>query len=549
LNQSLYHVAAARFERFAANQPRALALVGCTSILVGVLLVGVGRLPIPRIHDEFSYLLAADTFAHGRATNPAHPLWVHFESFHIIQQPTYSSKYPVGQGMALAAGQLLTRYPIVGVWLSIAAACMAVCWMLRAWVSPSWALVGGLLAAMHPQVMRWNHNYWGGAIAMLGGALLVGAARRLVDRPQARHAIAAGLGLALLANSRPFEGALLGLLVGGVVLIWLISPAGPPWRVSLARVIAPVLGVLVATGAAMGYHHWRVTGDPLLMPYVLHEETYAVAPPFGWQRMRQPPSYHHDVIRRYWVEGWERGSTPESRHPVAAPATVIAPNFARSFRRNRWVRRYRVGMEALGRAYGLNLGLVLVLVGLPLLVRDRAMQVAGAVLALGSAGVLLGSWFQPHYAAPLVGLAFLLPVAAMQALWTRRAGRYLVVGALLLGGAMFVRHVGLIAETDRQTAGTWFSERARIQADLESSGKKSLVVVRYQPDHFVIEEWVYNDADIDASPVVWAREMDAAHNEQLLEYFGTRRIWLLEADVQPWRLVPYPQASSARATR
>jgi hypothetical protein len=65
------------------------------------------------------------------------------------------------------------------------------------------------------------------------------------------------------------------------------------------------------------------------------------------------------------------------------------------------------------------------------------------------------------------------------------------------------------------------------------------VFVRYAPFHR-FEEWVHNDADIDRARIVWANDLGAEENQKLLRYYPDRKAWLLEPDVHPPALVPYP---------
>ena len=79
--------------------------------------------------------------------------------------------------------------------------------------------------------------------------------------------------------------------------------------------------------------------------------------------------------------------------------------------------------------------------------------------------------------------------------------------------------------------------RETIAAELRTKGGRQLVFVRY--DHYTGSEYVYNDADIDASPIVWARDMGPEKNAELLHYFRSRKAWLLDVAATPL-LTPYP---------
>jgi len=549
-----------RFFNHLANQPAlAIILAALFSFLVnGTMGLFLG-VPPPAVHDEYSYWLAADTLAHGRLANPPHPQWVYFETMHVLQQPTYASKYPPGQGLMMAVGLVLFGQPILGVWLSSALACAAIGWMLRAWVRPRWAFLGSLLASLHPLMLDWSHHYWGGSVALLGGTLVLGAMRRIClsiepeagnQKPENKASFSSrsslltsgfllGLGMAVLANSRPYEGMIVSLLALGTIMVAVIRCIGGG-SVNVRNTFAPICwqvlpsagSVLVLTAAAMAFYNWKVTGNALRLPYVAYQEIYGVAPAFLWGQPRPLPEYRHKEIRDLWLT-------------FELPYYEGQQGLAGALEGVWWKTRMYYGAA-------LPSPLILLsLVALPwVLLRSFRSRIAVLYLLLFFVALMPVVGAIGHYAAPVGGLLIYLIVESLRQLrvwrWSgQRIGPW-IVRALLIGWCLWLIPKG-IAMAQFDTADVWRKqaiERAAILNQLNREPGQHLVIVHYSPDHSVHAEWVYNEADIDNAKVIFAREMK--DNQPLLEYFRDRHIWLVDADETPARLTPYPGDSSKR---
>ena len=527
------------FAALSRRRVHSVVLVGLLALAFRAALLPLLPVPEPIIHDEFGYLLAADTFAHGRLTNPTPAMWMHFETFHAIFHPTYASIYPPAQGLVLAFGQVIAGRPFLGVLLSVGIMCAATTWMLQGWMPPDWALLGGILAILRFGLFGyWANSYWGGAVAAIGGCLVIGALPRLKLSQRVRDTLIMGLGLAILANSRPYEGFVIGLPVATILVVWMLGKNRPQIGVALRRVVLPLALMLTVTAAGMGYYFWRVTGSPLRMPYQVERQTYAVAPYMIWQHVRPEPVYDHAVMKKMFVDEELYGL-----HVFRSPVGLL-------------VRAYLAWSFFLGPA--LTLPLVMLAVTLPrdfsLRRMDRSTLTLISLLAFSAAGSVLVNFYSAHYSAPATGLFIAMVLLAMRQMrnWNAR-GLFLArcipvicVLSLVLRAAATPLHIPLSEFFEY----AWYQKsshelgRAAMQRELTAMPGGQLVIVQYSPDHKPFREWVYNDADIDHAKVVWVRDM-GEKNSELIQHFRDRKVWLLQADETPPKLTPYslPQSS------
>lgn len=465
--------------------------------------------PEPFVHDEFSHLLVADTLLHGRFANPPHPLWRHIETIYVLQHPAYVSVYPIGQGLILAAGKFITGSAWSGVLFAVCLMSGAICWMLFDCLPPTWAAAGGMLAALdYGLAQPWLDSYWGGAFCAFGGALFFGALLRLRRTPSIKMAALLALGWSVVWLIRPFESLLL------LAISWLIVGMFAFRGHQRGRVwVGPVLVIVCIEGFAgcvTALHNRAATGSFTTMPYQADQRLHGVPQTFLWQKPADARELPFPELREMYL--WQRQNKDwENQHLVRqAGSNLLA---AWRFYVTPWY-------------------------SLPLLVlvcqrRNRPALLAGAILASALAASLLYPFFFVHYIAAYSCVIFFLIMQGMILLWHwsirgRPLGKILAV-FLMSGGLM----TGMQVVPLKPLLGAGPAPpnvRARLAENLERLGGRHVVFVRYGPKHAFTHEWVYNAADVDASPIVWCREEGESEDAEVARFYKDRQLWLAEVD-------------------
>ncbi len=493
--------------------------------------------PSPDIYDEFGHLLVADTLRHFRLANPPHPLPQFFETFFVLQRPTYSSIYPLGQGLAMAIGGAIFGLPWAGVVLAIAAFCSLCYWMLRAWTTPAWALLGGILAAFEfGPLSQWMNSYWGGALSACAGCLVFGALPRLRESVRARHAAMLGVGLGIQLLTRPYE--FIFLLASAVLFVLWFGR-------EFAR-LRPALAILLAALGLTLLHNKQVTGSWAMLPYQLSQSEYGVPATMTFQSNPVP---HHDLTPQqeldYKMQLSFRPSGPET---LGTYVTRLAYR----------IRFYRFFVIA---------PLYLALPWFLFALREPRFAWVALTLLLFALGINFFPIFQPHYIAAVACLLVLASITGLQRLngliirgWP--AGSDAARLVIFLCVIHFVFWYGLhVFDTAGFSSAlrryeTWDAinhtnpeRRIAVNRQLEQIPGSLLVFVRYSPQHIFQDEWVYNEAEMDRARIVWARDLGGAENQKLQRYYPDRAVWLLEPDARPPKLSRYESEPPAPAAQ
>jgi len=307
------------------------------------------------------------------------------------------------------------------------------------------------------------------------------------------------------------------------------------------RVIAPQVVIVLLALSAMAYYFKRCTGSPLVTPYLVNVRMYETAPLFPWQELNTQIRYRHPSMAQIQL-GEHVQQYESARHE---PVTHFL------------LRVLKAGLFFSGPLLMLPWFVMGVILPYGLSIRDLGQKTAllMKICFFSILGMSLPIYYEPYYTAPVCCALYALEIQAVRRMFIfnrhgRQTGKLLVRYMLfacvtLLGIRAFSKVLHLPSPPQwyhdwESTGGGQGLGRTPVEAKLVQDPGRHLVIVRYRADRDSETASVANGSDLENSRIVWARDMGLEQNAELIRYYPSRKVWLLEPDDIPPQLSSYP---------
>jgi hypothetical protein len=237
--------------------------------------------PIPKVHDENSYLLQADIFARGRWTVPSPPIAEFFEQPHVQVVPSVASKYPPGHALLLTLGAIVGFHALVP--LALTGVTAALLFALTARLTNPWtASFAWLVWITAPIVLRFQPSYFS---ELTTSPLLLASWWLLLDWRESRRLrwlMCLALAIGWCAITRPLTALAFAVPIGVVVV-------RDALRLRLWRGLAMACALGIAVLAILPLWSAKTTGDWRLSPIELYRKDYLPFDKMGFTPDLSPP--------------------------------------------------------------------------------------------------------------------------------------------------------------------------------------------------------------------------------------------------------------------
>ncbi len=513
----------------------------CLTFLALLVVTYIYGIPPMWIHDEFSYMLAADTFLHGRITNPPHELPQFFENPHLIISPTYMSKYPPGQPFILAIGILL-GHPFFGVLIALSLFISCFTWMLSSLIDKKFIIPIYILMLISLGLSKhWGRSYIIGALPAAAACLMIGTYLYSLKYKIVRGELIFIISCAILSVTRPYEGLILSVMIFLMFIYDICRNNLHLESTAKSLTILSAGGLIIL--AFHAYYNWHITGNTLLIPNRLHIDQYMYAPYLWFQNLLTPEMTPSVKLNHLFHYIWEKNAYDK----IAAMSLIERTEFLAS----------RINSSP---------SLIFMLILAPLALVGRQFdRFALRLLLIVLVSFLLSSllvWMLLYYIFVTVvaatALNFYLAYRIIKhRIFTKNWSiitTTAIVPCLIVTGLVSLNlpldSFNSISSERKLLSGVHapILHKDELVHNIEAKSPANLVFVRYRDYEKYNERdellnrmalyynttvsFVYNSADIDSQRTVFAHDLGAEENRKLIDYYNkkgqNRKLWLLD---------------------